>query len=141
MLSDLATVGVSIVGGSVVVALVFFGVAWTRTSLTRGWASTTGVVINRRTGQPNGGIAAQHPTFQWQDADGVTHQRTSSMQQSLGPSPGAAVPVLYDPADPSRAVINTFAQSGRIFWTIGILVLAAGSMIGGFLLLGAARMS
>ncbi|WP_162891322.1 DUF3592 domain-containing protein [Aeromicrobium sp. A1-2] len=140
-MSDLVAVGLSILGGGAVVATVFFLVAWSRTSMARGWTATTGVVIDRRTGRAEGGIPAQHPTFQWQDADGNLHQETSSMKQSLGPAPGTRVPVLYDPAHPSRAVINTYVQSGRLFWALGFLVLALGILIGGFLLLGAARMN
>lgn len=140
-LSDLVVVGLSILGGTAAVAAVFFAVAWTRSRMTRGWNATTGVVVNQRTLRTDGGMPAIYPTFQWQDADGNTHHRTSSMKQSLGPAPGTPVPVLYDPAQPSRAIINTFAQSGRIFWMLGFFVLLLGALVGGFLLLGAARMN
>lgn len=140
-MSDLTAVGLSILGVSALVAAVFFGVAWFRGQMARGWTATTGVVVNRRTGQPSGGLPANYPTFQWRDAAGNTHQKTSSMKQSFGPSPGQPVPVLYDPRDPTRGMIDTYAQSGRIFWTLGIFVLVLGVLIGGFLLLGAARMS
>lgn len=140
-MSDLVAVALSIACVSGVVATVFFAVAWLRTSTARGWTSTTGVVVNRRSGTTEGGIPANYPTFQWQDPTGRTFTHTSSMKQSLGPAPGTRVPVLYDPRDPSRAVIDSFVQSGRLFWLLGGLALAFGVLIGGFLLLGAARMS
>lgn len=138
-MSDLAIVGLSILGGFTAVALVFFTVAWIRTGMARGWVETTGIVVNQRTGRSDGGMPAIYPTFEWQDADGNTHRRTSSMKQSFGPAPGTRVPVRYDPHDPSRAVIDSYAQSGRLFWLIGGLSLTLGVLIGGFLLLGATR--
>lgn len=140
-MSDLVKVALTFFAVSSVVALVFFAVAWIRGRMMRDWVATTGIVVDRRTGQANGGMRAIYPTFQWQDADGNIHQLTSSMKQSFGPAPGKAVPVLYDPRQPSRAIINSYAQSGRIFWTLGFLALLLGTAVGGFLLLGAARMN
>lgn len=140
-MSDLVAVGLSFFGISAVVALVFFAVAWLRGQMTRGWTPTTGMVVDRRTGLPSGGLPANYPTFQWRDADGNTHRTTSSMMQTFGPSPGTPVPVLYDPESPSRGIIDTFTQSGRIFWVCGTFVLLLGTLVGGFLLLGAARMN
>lgn len=140
-MSDVAKVGLMFFGISAIVAMVFFAVAWIRGRMMRGWVATTGVVVDRRTGLASGGMPAIYPTFQWQDAEGTTHQRTSSMKQSFGPSPGRTVSVLYDPSNPSRAIINTYAQSGRIFWTLGFIALFLGTVVGGFLLLGAARMN
>jgi len=45
----------------------------------------------------------------------------------LGPRPGTHVPVRFDPDDPSRAMIDTYVQSGRILYAIGGALLGWGS--------------
>jgi len=51
---------------------------------------------------------------------------TSNVYASLGPSPGTSVPVLFDPDNPSRAVIDSIAQNGSIFVGIGAGMLGLG---------------
>lgn len=91
----------------------------------RSWTRTTGVIINRRDGGTQG-MPALYPTFQWRDQYGQDHQRTSIVRSSLGPAPGKLIPVLFDPAEPSRGVIDSLVQSGRIFKGIGVGILAVG---------------
>ena len=74
-------------------------------------------------------MAAIYPTFRWEDQHGVVHQRTSMMRASLGPRPGPQVPVRFDPDDPSRAMIDTYVQSGRILYAIGGAVLVLGLLV------------
>lgn len=100
--------------------LVFVAIGMLRARMMRGWVRTTGVVVNKRTGRADGGMASLYPTFQWQDQDGQVHQRTSTVRQSLGPAPGKQVPIRYDPAEPSRAAVDSFVQNGTIFTVIGI---------------------
>lgn len=121
-----------VVGGTVptVLGLVFLTIGLVRTRTVRGWTRTTGVVVDRRTGRADRGATALYPTFQWQDQHGRVHQHTSAVRQSLGPSPGTAVPVLYDPDDPARGLIDSFVQSGRIFLWIGAGLLALGLVVG-----------
>lgn len=139
-MSDLTTVGLAIAGGGLAMAVVFAVIARVRTGMTRGWTTTTGVVVDQKTGRPEGGMAAIYPTFQWTDQHGNVHQRTSNMRQSLGPRPGTRVPVKYDPASPQRAMIVTFAQSGRVFYAIAIAVALLGLVVGGYFLLIAVQM-
>jgi hypothetical protein len=98
---------------------VFTSIAAIRTRMMRDWSRTTGVVVSRRTGGASGGMPAIYPTFRWEDQQGRVHQRTSMMRASLGPKPGTQVPVRFDPDEPSRAVIDGYVQSGRIFYAIG----------------------
>src|SRR5699024_6939283 len=80
----------------------------------------------QRTGRADGGIPALYPTFRWQDDAGIVHQRTSMVSASLGPRPGTRLTVLYDPSNPSRAILDTFVQSGRIFYLVGGLIAGIG---------------
>ena len=109
--------------------VLFTGIAVIRGRMTRGWTPTTGTVVDRRTGRTDGGMAAIYPTFRWEDQDGRVHQRTSMMRASLGPKPGAQVPVRFDPDEPSRAMIDTYVQSGRILFAIGGGLAALGLLV------------
>lgn len=108
------------------IGAIFLLIGYFRGRMTRGWAQATGVVVRRATGARSGGMPAIYPTFQWQDQHGRVHQRTSMVRASLGPSPGKQVPVLFDPQEPSRAIINSYVQSGRIFFLIGTILFAVG---------------
>lgn len=101
--------------------LVFLGLGSLRCRMIRGWTRTSGIVVNRD-GSTTGGPAI-YPTFRWRDQHGQEHQRTSAVRASLGPSPGKQVTVLFDPDQPSRAVIDSIAQSGQIFVVIGWVIL------------------
>ncbi len=70
-----------------------------------------------------------YPTFMWQDQTGRWHRRTSNVGASLQPSPGKPVPVKYDPANPDRAVMDTFSQSGAVFKVIGLVVCGLGTLM------------
>jgi hypothetical protein len=118
-MSDAVLVPLILGGVATLLGVVFTGIAVIRRRMTRGWTSTTGTVVDRRTGRTDGGMAAIYPTFRWEDQDGRVHQRTSMMRASLGPKPGAQVPVRFDPDEPSRAMIDTYVQSGRILFAIG----------------------
>lgn len=120
---------------------VFFAIGWIRGRTTHGWVRTTGIVVNRSGG--TSGLPAYYPTFQWTDQHGQVHQHTSGLGASLQPRPGRTVPVKYDPAAPDRAIMDTFSQSGRVFylvagiiWLVGIpfslmIVLAVTTMSSG----------
>ncbi len=116
-------------GVPVAIGLVFLAIGLVRTRTTKDWTRTTGVVVDRRTGRADTGSAALYPTFQWQDQHGEVHQHTSGIRQSLAPRPGRAVPVRYDPQDPSRAVIDTVVQGGRLFTWIGAGLLVLGVLV------------
>lgn len=109
---------------------VFLLIGYWRVRMTRGWTRTTGVVVDRATGARSGGMPALYATFQWQDQGGQVHQRTSSVYASLGPSPGKQVPVLFDPENPSRGIIDSYVQSGRIFFPIGAILVVLGIVAG-----------
>ena len=109
-----------ILGGVLtLLGVVFTGIAVIRSRMMRDWTRTTGVVVSRRTGRADGGMAAIYPTFRWEDQQGRVHQRTSMMRASLGPKPGTQIPMRFDPDEPSRAMIDSYVQSGRIFYAIG----------------------
>lgn len=117
---------VMLIGGiAILLGLIFFLIGTIRRRMTRGWVSTTGQVISKR-GDPLSGMPARYPTFRWQDANGVEHQRTSNMGASLGPRPGTLVPVKYDPDNPSRAMIDSSVQGGQLFVVLGIVIAVVG---------------
>ncbi|MCR4513535.1 DUF3592 domain-containing protein [Aeromicrobium sp. 50.2.37] len=130
-MSDAALVPLVAGGIPAVLGVVFLTIGLVRQRMTRGWIRTTGVVVDRRSGRADRGMTSIYPTFQWQDEHGQVHQHTSSVKQSLGPSPGTAVPVRYDPQRPSRGTIDTFVQGGRIFVYIGagLLVVALVALV------------
>ena len=74
-------------------------------------------------------MPAIYPTFRWEDQEGRVHQRTSVMRASLGPKHGTQVPVRFDPDEPSRAMIDTYVQSGRILHAIGGVMLTLGLVV------------
>lgn len=118
-------------GIGVLLGLVFIAIGWLRGRMVRGWTSTTGMIVNRdgsTTGMP-----ALYPTFQWRDELGQDHRHTSIVRASLGPKPGKLVQVLYDPDEPSRGVINSAVQSGRIFLVIGSIIAVLALGLAGFL--------
>ena len=118
-MSEAVLVPLILGGVATLLGVIFTGIAVIRRRMTRDWTPTTGTVVDRRTGRTDGGMAAIYPTFRWEDQDGRVHQRTSMMRASLGPKPGAQVPVRFDPDEPSRAMIDTYVQSGRILFAIG----------------------
>ena len=128
-MSDAVLVPLILGGVATLLGLVFTGIGMIRGRMVRGWTPTTGIVVDRRTGRTDGGMAAIYPTFRWEDHHGQVHQRTSMMRASLGPRPGSQVPVRFDPDDPSRAMIDTYVQSGRILYAIGGAVLALGLVV------------
>lgn len=60
----------------------------------------------------------ERPTAEYV-VDGKTYTYTSNIGQTPGIKPGIIVDVLYDPYNPSKAMINTFVQSGAIFKLLG----------------------
>ena len=124
-MSDAQLAPLILAGIATLLGSIFLGFGLLRARMTRSWTQTTGVIINRRDGGTRG-MPALYPTFQWRDQHGQDHQRTSIVKSSLGPKPGKLIPVLYDPSEPSRAVIDSLVQSGRIFKRIGIGILALG---------------
>jgi hypothetical protein len=118
-------------GIGILIGLVFITIGWLRGRMVRGWTSTTGMIVNRdgsTTGMPG-----LYPTFQWRDQQGQEHRHTSIVQASLGPKPGKTVQVLYDPEEPSRGIINSAVQSGRIFLLIGGIIAGLAVALAAFL--------
>ena len=113
--------------------LVFAVIGWLRIRLVRDWTSTSGLIVDRRTGLPTG-MSSGYPTFQWADQSGRRHQRTSAVRQSFAPRPGTRVSVRYDPTQPERAMINTSVQNGTIFLVVGAVLAVVGIVTGAFLL-------
>jgi len=111
------------------IGLIFLTIGVLRRRMTRTWSRTTGIVVNQRDGSTTG-MTARSPTFRWRDQHGTDHQRTSMVYSSLGPAPGTSVPVLFDPDNPSRAVMDTMAQSGRLFVGIGAGLIGFGILVG-----------
>lgn len=113
-------------GIAVLLGAIFITIGMVRTRMMSDWITTTGQVINQRGDPLAGGMPARYPTFRWRDSSGVEHRRTSSVGASLGPRPGKLVPVKYDSRNPSRAVIDSSVQNGRIFTVIGIVIASMG---------------
>jgi hypothetical protein len=112
--------------------VIFASIGLLRRRMMRDWVPTTGQVINRRGDPLATRMPARAPTFRWRDASGAEHRRTSLVNASFGPGPGKLVQVRYDPQDPSRAMIDSFVQSGTLFTIIGIVMAAMGVVGTGF---------
>jgi len=108
--------------------LIFGTLGALRVRRARSWSRTIGIVVTRRHGSTTG-MGERYPTFKWRDQHGTDHEHTSNVYSSLGPRPGTEVPVLFDPDNPSRAVIDSFVQSGRIFVVIGTGMLAVAAVL------------
>lgn len=107
----------------VAVGLVLFVVGRVRHRMSRDWVRTTGVVTTRDGAVS--GFPSQYPTFLWQDGNGTWHRQRSGMRGGIM-APGRQVPVAYDPMSPSRAMIDTPVQNGRLFAAIGLAVALGG---------------
>lgn len=115
-----------IIPGGVLTLLgsVFLAIGLVRKLPTRQWHETIGQVIKK--GKLFPGMPDNSPTFRYMAQDGNTYERTSLITQRPGIVPGKNVPVLYNPDNPERAVINTFAQNGTAFIVIGGVLLGIG---------------
>ena len=125
-ISEAHQVALLLGGIAVLLGTIFIAIGTIRRKMMRNWVTTTGQVINKRGDPLAGGLPARYPTFRWRDSSGVEHRHTSSVGASLGPRPGKLVPVKYDPRNPSRGVIDSSVQSGRIFTVIGIVIAVMG---------------
>lgn len=114
-------------GGFLLLGLVFFSFGYFRNRMIKGWVATTGTVT-KKDGRTSG-MPSLYPTFTWTDDTGTQHSRTSQVRASLGPRPGSQVPIRYNPKNPDAAIIDSIAQSGRIFVFIGILIIVLGVFI------------
>ena len=86
-----------------------------------GWSRAAGTVIAMR----SSGRRCLAPVVRFHSADGSEFTHASNTGTSPpGFSVGEAVVVLYDPADPSRAVIPTFFQLwfGECFVALALVV-------------------
>jgi hypothetical protein len=111
-------VGIPLIIGGVfcLLGLVFFTIGRVRTMMCRSWVASTGLIVNRKGGTE--GWPARYPTFGWTGPDGHVYRKTSSVHGGLYRL-GSQVPILIDPAQPHRAIMDTFVQKGTIFTVIG----------------------
>ncbi len=66
------------------------------------------------------------PTFQWQDQHGQVHERLGC-RSNVGPRTGDYLPILFDPHNPSRAIIGSFVLgNGQRLMALGIILLSLG---------------
>lgn len=91
-------------------------------------ASGTVIALDRRRGSEGGSTYA--PVVEWRDRNGTRHEFTSSTSSNpAGFDRGEAVTVMYDPAKPGQARIDSFGQRF-------ILPLAFGGMGSLFAIIG-----
>lgn len=103
---------------------IFLAIGLVRKLPTKHWDETVGQVVKK--GKLFPGLPDNSPTFRYRAQDGNTYEKTSWITQRPGISPGKNVPVLYNPDNPERAIINTFAQNGTAFIIIGSVILGIG---------------
>jgi hypothetical protein len=90
-------------------------------------AQTSGRYIGAETRRTAGAETyARYGVVEFVASDGKAYTVESTVSWAGGtPTSGSTVPVIYDPADPATARINTFAET-QLVWTllvaIGILV-------------------
>jgi hypothetical protein len=109
-----------IAGGGTMLAAVFWIIGFIMRRRTAGWSKTEGQVIADRRHLQH--FADRKPVFVFQTPSGREYVIESIVRQSPAPSPGTRVEVLYDPIDPSRAIINSFVQSGSLFTLTGYIL-------------------
>ncbi|WP_277630599.1 DUF3592 domain-containing protein [Atopococcus tabaci] len=117
-----------LIGGGIpaLLGLVFWSVGFFMTKGKKAWINTKGIVIDnfRASGDDN-----LRPIFQFEDNKGVLYEVKSKVGQRPSIKVGTQVPVLYDPKDPSRAVIDTWLQSGRGFLLFGNIWIGIGAAV------------
>src|SRR5690606_24938017 len=91
---------------------------------TKQWDET--VVHVDKKGKLFPGLPDNSPTIRNIAHDGNTYEKTSLITQRPSIAPSKNVPVMYNPDNPERAVINTFAQNGTAFIIIGSVTLGIG---------------
>ena len=115
----------AIIGGvALLLGILFFCFGYFRNRMIKGWVRTTGTITKKHGSLE--GMPSLYPTFTWTDDSGTQHSRTSNVRASLGPRPGTQVPIRYNPTNPDAAIIDSLAQSGRIFIIIGIVIVVVG---------------
>jgi len=113
-------------GAPCILGAVFATIGYVQRRIARGWLQGTAVIVKGRTGL----AGSAYPTFRWQDQHGQVHERRSMTRTSFGPKTGSYVPIMFDPSNPSRAIIDTFARNGQLFLLIGIVVFGFGILVG-----------
>lgn len=113
---------------------IFWLIGFIRKRGTKDWAQTSGEIIKKEKTynitlakiiKKEGFLSEgpdQRPTAEYV-VDGQTYTYTSNIGQTPGIQPGTIVDILYDPYNPSKAIINTFVQSGAIFKLIGLILI------------------
>ncbi len=94
-----------------------------------GWARAQGVVTGAPT-RPSRLVPHRGSSFRFTAEDGTEHSVWSPDGTASGPTVGRAVPVRYDPADPTRARVSSSPAQlflliglGDLFWVVGVLML------------------
>lgn len=119
-----------IIGGVfALLGAVFLTFGLIRRRITEGWTPTQGIILKK--GRLLPGLPDRYPTFAYRNSYGEAFEHTSSIHQSPGFMPGTTVRVLYDPHDPQRAIIDSFAQRGAVFSLLGGIFLGVGLIIAG----------
>lgn len=94
---------------------VLLGMGWRRYKRSQLWQETEGIIV---TIGPVGADESQPVTFSYRTTYGE-EKTVTSRAQTLAHSEGSAVKVLYNPDQPDEAVIDSFAQRGKLFMVIG----------------------
>lgn len=114
----------------------WFGVR--RYSRSRSWSAAAGVITGSR--MYVGGMEPDtllYPTVRYTTAEGTVHEVASQIGDNMTYyRPGRTMPVRYDPAEPTRMVLDTFAQNGSLAVLVGVLLLLFGLAALGLATLG-----
>ncbi|MBT2517693.1 DUF3592 domain-containing protein [Streptomyces sp. ISL-90] len=110
-----------------VLGIVFIAVGW----LVGGhphkhWVRTSGNGLGMSLG------FGPRPAYRYRDQAGVEHDGyTWFSNWPVGT--GAPVPVIFDPANPSRSRLDSFVQKGELFIVLGLVLLGMGIVVGALL--------
>ena len=107
------------------VGAVLVGIGLARRRGSRRWRRARGRIIASADGR---NVPSQYPRFEWRDSEGQRHVHESSMGSWRHYRKGDAIEVLYDPAFPRRAVIDTAVQRGASLFWLGVLLCAIASL-------------
>jgi hypothetical protein len=104
---------------------------WLRTNTERDLRTmkpARGVVVELKASQDSDGSDVYSPIIEFRpnsDADPIRFRQPQSTSRNLAPNIGTEVEVLYDPADPERARVNSFTD----LWLLPLVLIGSGVLV------------
>lgn len=108
------------VGIFLFMGIVFWIVGYSVSKRSEGWVQTTGRIVDSVT---EGADFKPRPVIEFETKEGLLYEVVSESGQRPRLPIGVKVPVVYNAENPTRARIDLIIRGGRIFKTIGTVLL------------------